>query len=49
MRGSKRKLREGVWELRLTLGKDPVSGRYRRLSKTPFTAVPERRTVLFVI
>ena len=34
MQGSKRKLREGVWELRLTLGKDPVTNKYRRLSKT---------------
>ena len=34
MRGSKRKLREGVWELRIALGRDPASGTYRRLSKT---------------
>jgi len=34
MRGSKRKLRDGVWELRLSLGRDPVTGSYRRLSKT---------------
>jgi hypothetical protein len=32
--GSKRKLREGVWELRIALGRDPASGKYRRLSKT---------------
>ena len=34
MQGSKRKLREGVWELRLTLGKDRITGKYRRVSKT---------------
>ena len=34
MQGSKRKLREGVWELRLTLGKDQITGKYRRVSKT---------------
>jgi len=34
MQGSKRKLREGVWELRLTLGKDPIADKYRRVSKT---------------
>ena len=34
MRGSKRKLRTGVWELRVSLGKDPATGRYRQLSRT---------------
>lgn len=34
MRGSKRKLRMGVWELRVSLGKDPASGKYRQLSRT---------------
>jgi integrase len=34
MTGSKRKLKNGVWELRLCLGKDPVTGRYRRVSQT---------------
>ena len=34
MRGSKRKLRTGVWELRVALGKDPVTGKYRQLSRT---------------
>ncbi|MHB8318221.1 MAG: tyrosine-type recombinase/integrase [Acidimicrobiales bacterium] len=34
MRGSKRKLRDGVWELRLSLGRDPVTGSYRRVSKS---------------
>ena len=34
MRGSKRKLKEGVWELRVSLGKDPISGKYKQLSKT---------------
>lgn len=34
MRGSKRKLRTGVWELRVSLGKDPATGKYRQISKT---------------
>jgi integrase len=34
VQGSKREVRKGVWELRLTLGKDPVTEKYRRLSKT---------------
>lgn len=34
MQGSKRKLRDGVWELRITLGMDPITGKYRRISKT---------------
>jgi len=34
VRGSKRKLRTGVWELRVALGKDPVTGKYRQLSRT---------------
>lgn len=34
MRGSKRKLRTGVWELRVSLGKDPATGKYRQLSRT---------------
>jgi len=34
MRGSKRKLRAGVWELRVSLGKDPATGKYRQISKT---------------
>ena len=34
MRGSKRKVRDGVWELRLSLGLDPVTNKYRRVSKT---------------
>jgi len=34
VRGSKRKLRTGVWELRVSLGKDPATGRYRQLSRT---------------
>jgi integrase len=34
VRGSKRDLRKGVWELRLTLGKDPVTEKYRRVSKS---------------
>jgi integrase len=34
VRGSKRKVRDGVWELRLSLGLDPVTNKYRRVSKT---------------
>ncbi len=34
MRGSKRKIREGVWELRVSLGKDPATGKYRQMSKS---------------
>ncbi|MGH8988720.1 MAG: tyrosine-type recombinase/integrase [Acidimicrobiales bacterium] len=34
MRGSKRRLPNGAWELRVALGRDPVTGEYRRLSKT---------------
>jgi integrase len=34
VRGSKRKLRTGVWELRVALGKDPLTGKYRQLSRT---------------
>jgi integrase len=34
VQGSKRKLRTGVWELRVSLGKDPATGKYRQMSKT---------------
>ena len=34
MRGSKREIKRGVWELRVLLGKDPMSGKYKVLSKT---------------
>jgi integrase len=34
VRGSKRKIRTGVWELRVSLGKDPATGKYRQLSRT---------------
>jgi hypothetical protein len=34
MRGTKRKRREGVWELRVYLGRDPASGNPRQISKT---------------
>lgn len=34
MRGSKRELRPGVWELRVSLGKDPATGKWKQLSKT---------------
>jgi integrase len=32
--GSKRQIRDGVWELRVSLGNDPVTGKLRQLSKT---------------
>jgi hypothetical protein len=32
--GSKRQLRQGVWELRLSLGRDPTTGKYKQLSRT---------------
>jgi integrase len=34
MRGSKRELKRGVWELRVSLGKDPVTDTYKVRSKT---------------
>ncbi len=34
VRGSKRQIRDGVWELRVSLGKDPATGKWRQLSKT---------------
>ncbi len=34
VRGSKREIKRGVWELRVSLGKDPISGKYKVLSKT---------------
>jgi integrase len=34
VRGTKRKRREGVWELRVYLGRDPVTGNPRQISKT---------------
>ena len=34
MRGTKRKRREGVWELRVYVGKDPETGNPRQISRT---------------
>ena len=34
MRGTKRKKRDGVWEVRVYLGRDPATGSPRQLSKT---------------
>ncbi len=34
MKGTKRKRREGVWELRVYVGRDPGSGTPRQISKT---------------
>ena len=36
VRGTKRKLRRDVWEVRVSLAKDPVTGKYGRLSKTVY-------------
>jgi integrase len=36
VRGTKRKRREGVWEVRAYLGRDPVSGKPRQVSKTVY-------------
>jgi len=36
MRGTKRQRRKGVWELRVYLGRDPISGKPRQLSKTVY-------------
>lgn len=34
MTGSKRELRPGVWELRVSLGRDLATGKYKQLSRT---------------
>jgi len=34
VRGAKRKRREGVWELRVYVGRDPVTGKERQVSRT---------------
>jgi integrase len=34
MRGSKRELRRGVWELRVSIGRDSGTGKYRTVSRT---------------
>jgi integrase len=34
MRGTKRERRKGVWEVRVYLGRDPISGKAHQLSKT---------------
>lgn len=36
MQGTKRKRREGVWEVRVYLGRDPITGKKRQLSKTVY-------------
>ena len=36
MRGTKRKRREGVWEVRVYLGRDPVTGTEKQMSKTVY-------------
>lgn len=32
--GPKRQIRPGVWELRVSLGNDPATGKLRQLSRT---------------
>lgn len=34
MRGTKRKRREGVWEIRIYIGRDPITGKPKQVSKT---------------
>ena len=34
VRGTKRKRREGVWEVRVYVGRDPVTGNPKQISKT---------------
>ena len=34
VRGSKREIKRGMWELRASLGKDPVTDKYKVRSKT---------------
>jgi hypothetical protein len=34
MKGTKRKKRDGVWEVRMFVGRDPVTGRPKQISKT---------------
>ncbi|HLI57512.1 MAG TPA: hypothetical protein VKY26_10850, partial [Actinomycetota bacterium] len=34
MRGTKRRKREGVWEIRAYIGRDPVTGKPRQVSRT---------------
>ncbi|MGH9099546.1 MAG: tyrosine-type recombinase/integrase [Acidimicrobiales bacterium] len=36
VRGTKRKRREGVWEVRAYLGRDPITGKPRQISKTVY-------------
>jgi integrase len=36
MRGTKRERRKGVWEVRVYLGRDPISGKPRQISKTVY-------------
>jgi hypothetical protein len=34
MRGSKRQIRDSVWELRVSLGNDPATGKLKQHSRT---------------
>lgn len=46
MRGTKRKRREGVWEVRVYLGRDPVTGQPKQLSRTVHGGAREADDVL---
>jgi len=39
-RGSKRQIRDGVWELRVSLGTDPATGKLKQLSRTFYGGAP---------
>ena len=46
MKGTKRKRREGVWELRVYVGRDPGTGTPRQISKTFYDGTPFVREIL---
>jgi integrase len=46
VRGTKRKRRDGVWEVRVFLGTDPVTGKPRQLSKTVHGSAREADAVM---
>ena len=46
MQGTKRKRREGVWEVRVYLGRDSITGKKRQLSKTVYGGVRAADEVL---
>jgi integrase len=46
VQGSKRKRREGVWEVRAFIGRDPVTGKVRHVSKTVHGSAKQADAVL---